>query len=65
MDKKNISPNPQQPVDRQPTGKLPNLLAELEEASLSSGTSVAPGNWYEALGHGSSGFLCSYDGEDE
>ena len=41
MDQKNISPNPQQPVDRQPTGKLPNLLAELEEASL-NGTHVAP-----------------------
>ena len=38
MDKKNISPNPQQPVDRQPAGKLPNLLAELEEASLNGDT---------------------------
>ncbi|MDT9181123.1 MAG: DUF5837 family protein, partial [Limnospira sp. PMC 1291.21] len=24
MDKKNISPNPQQPVDRVPTGQLPS-----------------------------------------
>ena len=43
MDKKNISPNPKQPVDRHPTGKRPNLLAELSEASLDSGTGVAPG----------------------
>ncbi len=63
MNKKNITPNPQQPVDRVTTGKLPNLLAELEEASL-SGTHTLP------LG-GSCGFLCvcgcacSYDGEDE
>ena len=41
MNKKNITPNPQQPVDRVTTGKLPNLLAELEEASL-SGTHTLP-----------------------
>ena len=59
MDQKNISPNPQQPVDRQPTGKLPNLLAELEEASLSSASVVIP----QSLSHPI--LECSYDGEDE
>ncbi len=57
MNKKNITPNPQQPVDRVTTGKLPNLLAELEEASL-SGTHTLPLAWY-------AGDFCSYDGEDE
>ena len=57
MDQKNISPNPQQPVDRQPTGKLPNLLAELEEASLSSASVIPQGCGYLCM--------CSYDGEDE
>ncbi len=58
MNKKNITPNPQQPVDRVTTGKLPNLLAELEEASL-SGTHTLPGKAYMDMG------MCSYDGEDE
>ncbi len=57
MNKKNISPNPQQPVDRVTTGKLPNLLAELEEAPL-SGTHTLPATEYM-------GCYCSYDGEDE
>ena len=62
MNQKNISPNPQQPVDRQPTGKLPNLLAELEEASLSS-TFVMPAKSMGDLFFGCA--MCSYDGEDE
>ena len=60
MDKKNITPNPQQPVDRVPTGKLPSALAELEEASL-SGTHTLPHMLYNSVG----GLGCSYDGEDE
>ncbi|NER38740.1 MAG: microcyclamide/patellamide family RiPP [Oscillatoria sp. SIO1A7] len=36
MDKKNISPNPQQPVDRVPAGQLPSALAELSEEALAS-----------------------------
>ncbi|WP_273249843.1 microcyclamide/patellamide family RiPP, partial [Limnospira indica] len=36
MDKKNISPNPQQPVDRVPTGQLPSALAELSEEAIGS-----------------------------
>ena len=60
MEKKNISPNPQQPVDRVPTGQLPSALAELSEEAIgsqaqASGTVV--GCW---LGCG-----CSYDGDEE
>ncbi|MGK7932670.1 MAG: DUF5837 family cyanobactin class RiPP [Microcystaceae cyanobacterium] len=61
MNKKKITPNPQQPVDRVPTGTLPNLLAELEEASL-SGTHTLPTGLFDPYGHLCQ---CSYDGEDE
>ena len=63
MDKKNISPNPQQPVDRQPAGKLPNLLAELEEASLSGGT--IPQTREMGGCYGTESCACSYDGDEE
>ena len=66
MNKKNITPNPQQPVDRVTTGKLPNLLAELEEASL-SGTHTLPLSFGGPF-HFCAGEVpthCSYDGEDE
>ncbi|MEX6778629.1 DUF5837 family cyanobactin class RiPP [Limnospira fusiformis] len=60
MNKKNISPNPLQPIDRVPTGQLPSALAELSEEAIGS---------LEAL---PSGFMgtgcfphCSYDGDDE
>ena len=62
MDKKNITPNPQQPVDRQPVGKLPNLLAELEESSLSGDTHTIP--QYQGT-HGGILCSCSYDGDEE
>ncbi|MGK7939729.1 MAG: DUF5837 family cyanobactin class RiPP [Crocosphaera sp.] len=61
MNKKNITPKPQQPVDRVTTGKLPNLLAELEEASL-TGTHTLPVIWDPVYNRD---LLCSYDGEDE
>ena len=61
MNKKNITPNPQQPVDRVTTGKLPNLLAELDEASLNS-THTLPA---AAGDFGGLRVYCSYDGEDE
>ena len=35
MNKKNITPNPQKPVERKPAGQLPSALAELCEAALS------------------------------
>ena len=59
MDKKNISPNPQQPVDRVPSGQLPSALAELSEEAIGS---------LEALPAGLCGLppmFCSYDGDDE
>jgi len=56
MNNKSITPNPQQPVDRVPTGQLPTALAALSEAELSAG--VLPGSWMLPD-------LCSYDGDDE
>ena len=53
MDKKNISPNPQQPVDRVPTGQLPSALAELSEKPVSPS--------YSCYGC----CACSYDGDEE
>ena len=38
MNKKTITPNPQQPVDRVPTGQLPTALAELSEDALGCGS---------------------------
>ncbi len=59
MDKKNITPNPQQPVDRVPTGQLPSALAELNEEEISS--LALPGEYADFRFIGG----CSYDGEDE
>ncbi len=42
MNNKSITPNPQQPVDRIPTGQLPSALAELSEAEISAGAGVLP-----------------------
>ena len=42
MNNKSITPNPQQPVDRVPTGQLPSALAELSEAALESAAGVLP-----------------------
>jgi bacteriocin leader peptide (microcyclamide/patellamide family) len=66
MDKKNISPNPQQPVDRVPTGQLPTALAELSEESLGSQAQAGgcPGR-FEMEGMADYCVACSYDGEDE
>ena len=64
MNKKNITPNPQQPVDRVSTGQLPTLLVELEEVSLGS-TYALPsysGESNDPFCHLS---ICSYGGEDE
>jgi bacteriocin leader peptide (microcyclamide/patellamide family) len=63
MNKKNITPNPKQPVDRVPAGQLPSALAELTEAALSGGTHALA--WY----NGGTDFIyactCSFDGDDE
>ena len=56
MNHKSITPNPQQPVDRVPTGQLPSALAELSEAALSETLSVLPMGCYF--------LLCSYDGDE-
>ncbi|NER37994.1 MAG: microcyclamide/patellamide family RiPP [Oscillatoria sp. SIO1A7] len=57
--KKNISPNPQQPVDRVPAGQLPSALAELSEEALAG----------EVLRTSGPGFClpgwCSFDGDEE
>jgi bacteriocin leader peptide (microcyclamide/patellamide family) len=62
MNKKNITPNPQQPVDRIPTGQLPTALAELSEESLGSPILVSF-QFTDGTGKTMSCF-CSYDGDD-
>ncbi|RAQ46906.1 microcyclamide/patellamide family RiPP [Arthrospira sp. O9.13F] len=57
MNKKNISPNPQQPIDRVPTGQLPSALAELSEEAIGS-LALASSQWTTVCG-------CSYEGDDE
>ena len=60
MNNKSITPNPQQPVDRVPTGQLPSALAELSEAALESAAGVLPlTSCAVAIP------WCSYDGDDE
>jgi bacteriocin leader peptide (microcyclamide/patellamide family) len=62
MNNKSITPNPQQPVDRVPTGQLPSALAELSEAALESAAGVLPmSSWCGCMGRNT----CSYDGDDE
>ncbi|MEK9511559.1 DUF5837 family cyanobactin class RiPP [Limnospira fusiformis PMC 851.14] len=57
MNKKNISPNPQQPVDRVPTGQLPSALAELSEEAIGSLALASAGTCGVCR--------CSYEGDDE
>ena len=61
MNNKSITPNPQQPVDRVPTGQLPSALAELSEVALADGCTPANSG---RCGEFVCGF-CSYDGDDE
>ncbi|MEM8638240.1 MAG: DUF5837 family cyanobactin class RiPP [Cyanobacteria bacterium P01_G01_bin.54] len=60
MNKKNISPNPQQPIERKPAGQLPSVLAELSEATLSdqAQASFPPFPCPPPC-------VCSFDGDDE
>jgi bacteriocin leader peptide (microcyclamide/patellamide family) len=60
MNIKSITPNPQQPVDRVPTGQLSSALAELSEAQLGGG--IRSSDWQAG---GIAGRLCSYDGDGE
>ena len=62
MNNKSITPNPQQPVDRVPTGQLPSALAELSEAALESAAGVLP---ERNAAEGQCDGWCSYDGDDE
>jgi bacteriocin leader peptide (microcyclamide/patellamide family) len=76
MNHKSITPNPQQPVDRVPTGQLPSALAELSEAELSdcqvriiAGANEDPGERPklpngQPVAFWGNGY-CSYDGDDE
>ncbi|XGB41700.1 MAG: DUF5837 family protein [Nodosilinea sp. LVE1205-7] len=63
MNHKSITPNPQQPVDRVPTGQLPSALAELSEAELGDGGITTAGSSGKKWGRGE--VVCSYDGDDE
>jgi bacteriocin leader peptide (microcyclamide/patellamide family) len=62
MNNKSITPNPQQPVDRVPTGQLPSALAELSEAAL--GQELLPSHW-ERDEPDVYWVGCSFDGDDE
>ncbi|XGB41706.1 MAG: DUF5837 family protein [Nodosilinea sp. LVE1205-7] len=66
MNHKSITPNPQQPVDRVPTGKLPSALAELSEAALESAAVVRVASVDDRIRlRGEWIRVCSYDGDDE
>jgi bacteriocin leader peptide (microcyclamide/patellamide family) len=64
MNHKSITPNPQQPVDRVPTGQLPSALAELSEAELSA-RGVLPLMHQGSVNSVCWCSICSYDGDDE
>ncbi|MCT7966928.1 DUF5837 family protein [Laspinema sp. D1] len=57
MDKKNISPNPLQPIDRVPSGQLPIERSEANGMAAILPSDLATRTCTE--------FLCSYDGDDE
>ena len=57
MNKKNITPNPSQPVDRVPTGQLPSALAELSEEAISGSVAAASSLYPDPV-------FCSYEGDD-
>ncbi|MDY6784470.1 MAG: DUF5837 family cyanobactin class RiPP [Cyanobacteriota bacterium] len=61
MNKKTITPNPKQPVERKPAGQLPNILAELSEAALSGGAQACPAGLVGTMMFD----ICSYDGGDD
>ena len=57
MNKKNITPNPSQPVDRVPSGQLPSALAELSEEAIGGSVSAS------YVGGGGTAIFCSYSEE--
>ena len=62
MNKKTLSPSPNQPIDRVPAGQLPSALAELTEAALAADNNTLPAG--EEYGYYRA-WCSSYDGEDE
>jgi len=58
MNNKSITPSPQEPVDRVPTGQLPSALAELSEIALADGCTPS------TVKAGCFPPLCSYDGDE-
>ena len=70
MNHKSITPNPQQPVDRVPTGQLPSALAELSEAALAGDADglLPHGFWLNEAqtvwGAKERGW-CAFDGDEE
>ena len=60
MNNKSITPNPQQPVDRVPTGQLPSALAELSEAELGGVLPCGDGDLIVLCV-----CFCYYDGDDK
>ncbi len=65
MNKKNLTPNPAQPIERIPTGQLPSELAELSEDTLAD-QGVLPS--VTVVGGLAGGLfcvprICSYDGD--
>lgn len=69
MDKKNLMPQPAQPIHRITTGQLPSELAELSEEALqlqgddAFGASVLP-QWQTQTVGDYCLRVCSYDGDD-
>ena len=68
MNKKNISPNPLQPIDRVPSGQLPSALAELSEEAIGSFAGIYASNAQDIQNAAEFGFelvgACSFDGDD-
>ncbi|NET65391.1 MAG: microcyclamide/patellamide family RiPP [Moorea sp. SIO1G6] len=62
MDKKNITPEQNQPINRITSGQLPAELAELSEEVLQD-ESFAPGLEAHRMSD-DTGPWCSYDGDD-
>jgi len=65
MNNKSITPNPQQPVDRVPTGQLPSALADLGEVALNSIGQVQVQYFDADLDELENLGLCSYDSNTE
>lgn len=70
MDKRNITPQQTQPINRSSTSQLPSELAELSEAILQDGTlnlsGLAPSMSCPRtiMCHMMGGEICAFDGDD-